>query len=512
MKTITYVKGLISFIILFNALFFSNSVNSQTIYQLIFTGNYQNSSTVSYCPCDTIKCIPPTGETFNNLIVTGANYMFNGDTLVLNAGNAIDLRFVTSMGITHLRLRPQLPPNNPQFASSYTICGIESIVLDAENDLTGFQTDYVWSNAATTQTVSVGEGSYSVTVSNACGSIVASTTIDKFNVNEPDLGSDIVTCSGSSIVLNPGTGYSSTLWLPLNTTTNTLEVFESGTYIVEVTNDSDGCVDRDTVEINFITPPDLEICFVEYDVTASKNRIVWPTPPSSAQYINIYTEVSTNVWDLINTVPASETEFIDLSSNPQNVSKSYKIAVVDSCGNTGSESEHHKTITLLSVYNENSNNYGFTWSAYEGLSVANFDIYGLDSYNQSTLIGSVCGNTFFYIYTNPSPDFISFYVAFYTNSCLSKNEHLIKSNLVSSATTSLNEIIPSDLNIYPNPTNGVLHIDGRFDYVEVYDITGKLLFINHNDSSIDLSAFNKNIYYLRIINDNIVRNEKVILY
>lgn len=71
--------------------------------------------------------------------------------------------------------------------------------------------------------------------------------------------------------------------------------------------------------------------------------------------------------------------------------------------------------------------------------------------------------------------------------------------------------LQEDMNIYPNPTNGILNIDFDYNIVEIYDLSGKLLKQFDNKQVIDLSDLNNYIYLMRISGDSFVLTEKVIL-
>lgn len=71
--------------------------------------------------------------------------------------------------------------------------------------------------------------------------------------------------------------------------------------------------------------------------------------------------------------------------------------------------------------------------------------------------------------------------------------------------------LQEDMNIYPNPTNGILNIDFDYNIVEIYDLSGKLLKQFDKKQVIDLSDLNNYIYLMRISGDSFVLTEKVIL-
>ena len=301
-----------------------------------------------------------------------------------------------------------------------------------------------------------------------------------------------------------GSGTITYNWSPslgLNDTTlinPTATVNGNNQYFVTVTT-SDGWSDFDSVDV-FVTPlPNIGICYVEFDTITSKNNIKWTSDPS-VDSVYIYNEVSTNVWDLIGSVPSSQNNFIDTNSNPNNQSYSYKISILDKCSNESALSSDHKTITLLSMYDVGTNTYGFAWSAYGGLPISNYYLYGITSAGAEYLIASVPGNTYFYNYTNPYSGFVRFFIGFNTPDCLSKANHLVRSNYVHSSTgieenTGINNLVA----VYPNPVNNNLQIQTSLLVfkAEIKDLTGRILF-TVDSKTIDCSSLSKGVYFLKV--------------
>lgn len=96
-----------------------------------------------------------------------------------------------------------------------------------------------------------------------------------------------------------------------------------------------------------------------------------------------------------------------------------------------------------------------------------------------------------------------------TTGVISPDENLI---------VSTNTIIKQDvLKIYPNPTDGVIFLSfsgaiAEDAKIEIFDIAGKMIMAkNISDSYIDLSAFNRGIYFLKVSIYNNIITKKVIL-
>jgi hypothetical protein len=76
-----------------------------------------------------------------------------------------------------------------------------------------------------------------------------------------------------------------------------------------------------------------------------------------------------------------------------------------------------------------------------------------------------------------------------------------------SATTSINEVNNSILNIYPNPVKHKLHItsvaETKINSVKIYSVAGSLVKeANLKDNQIDMSDLNSGIYYAKIMTEN----------
>lgn len=142
----------------------------------------------------------------------------------------------------------QLPPVATDLGGPYTQCG-GTVTLDAGNANIG--ATYLWSNGETTQSIVVSiSGSYSVQISNACGSVSSTTAnVTLFGVpNAPVISANGSTtfCQGGSVVLTSSLG-NGILWSN-NETTTSITVTTSGDYSVLFT-DVNGC----TATSNIIT-------------------------------------------------------------------------------------------------------------------------------------------------------------------------------------------------------------------------------------------------------------------
>ncbi len=125
----------------------------------------------------------------------------------------------------------------PVPGSNFLVCPGAQKTLDAGG---GYDT-YLWSNGQTTQSISVGPGTYTVTVTkNGCSAVSSAVTVGYYSVATPTISASSSTtfCSGNSVTLSAssGTAYA---W-NTGASSSSISVSSSGAYYVTVT-DGNGC-------------------------------------------------------------------------------------------------------------------------------------------------------------------------------------------------------------------------------------------------------------------------------
>lgn len=428
------------------------------------------------------------------------------DSIIITNANDGLWYMMSSQGNVAINIYFVSPPTvHPSMAQDTSFCTTSfSLMLNAGNP----HATYQWSTGATTQSITVNTvDTYTVTVTNACGTEIYSKNVTQFNSNAPYLGTDKTFCWGSNTVLDPGSTNVATYQWSTGESTPTIMVDTTGSYWVYLI-DGNGCNGRDTIEITTLVPTPEEVCFVEFDTATWKNSINWTSNlPGNAASIDVYKEGSLNVWNFIGTVAVGTTSFIDMNSTPQSNSNSYRIAIVDTCGNESTKSSPHTTITLISSYDPLSNTYGFSWSAYQGLTVADYFLFGIDSNNTVTQIASVTGNIYMYNYVNPNPGFVKYYIGFETPDCDAKTNVIVKSNWVDQdpLVTAIQHFAPISFSIYPNPSHDVIHLtlDNNDFQVEVTNMLGQVVLHEHNTKVLNISSLPQGVYTISIIVDDI---------
>jgi large repetitive protein len=129
----------------------------------------------------------------------------------------------------------QLPQVN--LGGPFDVC-FGTITLNAQN----VGSTYLWNDLSTNQTLEVStSGTYTVTVTNTCGSTTSSAVVNILNATPATIVANGPTtfCQGSSVVLTatPGATYS---WFPNGETTQSLTVSTTGVYTCTVTY-ANGC-------------------------------------------------------------------------------------------------------------------------------------------------------------------------------------------------------------------------------------------------------------------------------
>jgi uncharacterized protein (TIGR02145 family) len=195
-----------------------------------------------------------------------------------------------------------------------SICINSSLALNAGTNATG----YLWSTGATSQIINVvTPGSYSVAVSNICGTKRDTIVITNKQSFILDLGADRAICSGQTIILNAGNVGLTYLW-STGQTTQTINVTQPGIYWVNV---SDVCqIVSDQINIingafNVSIGGTLSVCNgTATTLTATGgNSYYWNTSATTSS-INVapiasttYSVTSTNYYGCTSTAQATVT-------------------------------------------------------------------------------------------------------------------------------------------------------------------------------------------------------------
>ncbi len=108
----------------------------------------------------------------------------------------------------------------------------------------------------------------------------------------------------------------------------------------------------------------------------------------------------------------------------------------------------------------------------------------------------------------------TYYVGFYTYSAKDM-WYIGVDDIAITNVTGINPTTNNNFNIYPNPTTGIFVIEGtRNSKISVYNMIGDVIYTNDNAeevTTIDLSSFSVGNYIVKIVNNNEVSYQKIIL-
>jgi len=211
---------------------------------------------------DSAVCI---GVNFERLASTGftsyqwkniSNQLIVSNTSLLSVNALANTRFAlmasTAIGCTRydtLGLQV-LAARTFDLGMNKSICMGDTVTFSAPTHYTAYQ----WNTggiSASIKAFEVGEYMLTVTDTNGCKTSDSVDISSVWPLPQPDLGTDKMVCTGSSILLNPG-NFTRYLWHNSNTSPN-FTAKANGTYTVQVW-DNNGCTATDTMKITAQLP------------------------------------------------------------------------------------------------------------------------------------------------------------------------------------------------------------------------------------------------------------------
>ncbi len=436
-----------------------------------------------------------------------------------------------------------------------TACKGDTINLDAGP---GFAS-YMWNTDSTNQSIDVDtSGTYWVTVtdSNGCEASDSATIKFKPDPAKVNLGPDTTICANDSITLNVAAGYDSYTWLDTITGQDSLTVDTVGTYYLKVSNAS-GCTGtgRDTIKVSIDTLPSVElgadtgICQADslmLDAGSGFDNYEWSTGETGQTIVGdtagTYSVEAFNDTGCTNRV--QDTINIDTRPHPDSMDLGPDISVCDSNSvtldagagyqdYTWNDGSSGQTLTVMSTgtyWVEVSNTDACLGTSRDSVSVSFGNSptvnLGPDSTickSQSIQLDAGAGTSYDWS-TGASTQTVTLdssdlklgsntiWVKVTDSIGCTGRDTVIVTMDVCSGVDVPKEGDSFHVNLYPNPTDGVLTLETKglnapANRIEVSDLQGRKLFKKEEPtfeggrSKLDVSGLAKGTYFLRIITE-----------
>ncbi|MCD6067492.1 MAG: hypothetical protein K0S33_2318 [Bacteroidetes bacterium] len=333
-------------------------------------------------------------------------------------------------------------------------------------------------------------------------------------------------CGGQSVIFTGG-GANTYTWSDGITDGVPHPVSATQTYTVTGV-DTNNCQATAVVDVLVVPPHVQEICVVTVDsALADHTIIIWEKPMdlSGIDSFFVYREITLNNYQKVGAVHKdSLSEFHDFGANPNSTNYKYKIATLDTCGNTGTYGLYHNTIQLQYFSSGN-----FQWTNYEIESlpnpVASYNFYRDDnSTGNFQLLQIIPGGNNSYTDVNyatyPNASYrvdVNWAVAHFcapTRGAINTSRSNIKSP---SSAIGLHTNTATYVTIYPQPAKDAINIE--FDKtrtevnISVYDNLGKLVLdlksTNTKIETIDISGLAEGMYWLKLVSDTEIMTKKI---
>jgi hypothetical protein len=287
-----------------------------------------------------------------------------------------------------------------------------------------------------------------------------------------------------------------------------------------------GCTEYDPCGSSYCTNNFSEpICIATIDTATNKAEIIWGrtnSPPATGSY-NIYKDTTSGFVLIHNQALHALSEYEDTNSYPADGPETYKLATVDSCGESVL-SAPHTTIYLTTTSAPNV--YILNWTAYVGFTPSKYRIFRGPTLGTLVQIDSVSSSILTYHDTLPPSGSVYLVEAVNPSSgCVPTAS--IRSHRVSSAALSGSfsngynagpliitgmQIVSklTNLNIYPNPSNGNINLNyflsgnGNIQ-ITIFDELGQVVYDNtetraagNNKEQLNLENLSAGIYSIRL--------------
>jgi hypothetical protein len=278
-----------------------------------------------------------------------------------------------------------------------------------------------------------------------------------------------------------------------------------GQYHLEITQGS--CVETDMAIVLYeLTPTPTEMCVATFDPTLEINKVVFQHDGGQVEDFVLCYNQGEN-WIIVDSVMATQTpmdvySLWDNVNDPQQQSRKYTVFARHSCGHMSPLGDWHKTIMVGVFQDVPSGNYFLQIiDGYETLSEYQPNSYTIwvDPLNDGNLtqVGVLDGGNNAFVIQNPILGGAYYASVDLPWNCDSKKStNVAFSNKRTFSPVGI-EQYKNNINIFPNPSNGIFHLDEEVSSVEVFDNLGRSLLLD-NKNEINLTEFGPGVYYAKV--------------
>ena len=445
------------------------------------------------------------------------NHYIGNDTLIAtlqNLGPQGSFTFICGADVVNLQIKLDIPLIVPQGTTSS--CKI-SDTLHAHNVNPHGTTTYLWSTGSTSESVTVSAGTYTVTVSNLCGTVIGTLIRTYSNPDLVSITGPTSFCNGTSTTLVANANHASSYLWSTSGSSSALVVTTAGTYTVTATN-TNGCNSTANVTVTENSTPHLEISLVTVETDSlsplyGNNKVTWTVIPGVDSIKVLHLQGANKV--KIGEVACSTGSFTSGENSDAHSYVYYIIPVSTTCGN-GDTSLSVESIHSTISENPLDSTYNITWNTYniggsKAMSVSWYKLMGGNSLSSLHALDSVSGNSSTSITIGPN----GYHKLLIGAELQSKGVgQLALSNASPNPViTGIPSIVDAntEITIYPNPTTDIITLAGvKGDYTtNVYDLTGRLILQVKDQNTINLGDFCSGIYIIKAITKNGVYTGKV---
>ncbi len=443
---------------------------------------YRGGSQIATGNGDGVSIFIPTAAQWNQDTVDLTPYVGNASVMVsiINRSHYGDGMYLDNINITGVTSAAPTATIN----SVSTACTGQAIALT--NTTTGSPTSYTWTMtggtpaSATTQTTSVtyataGVKTISLTVANGTGTTTVSKTITITATPVVTLTPTSTTlCAGQTTTIT-ASGATTYTWLPTGSGTSSA-VTPTATTVYTVTGTTAGCVSAakmatvnvTSVPVVTVTPTSTTICSGKSTTLTASGATTYTWIPASTGATKVVSPTGTTVYTVTGSVGSC-------NSTPKNAT----VTVVSSPTLTASSNNTLICTGYTSTLTATGNATTYTWSPAASLSSST-----------GTMVAASPTTTTIYTVTGT------------LGSCTTTTS--VTQNV--SLCTGIANIVSSDeVNVFPNPSNGIftLAYGSSVDEVNIAVINALGQTVkaetakNISQLSIDLTKMSKGVYYLK---------------